>query len=131
MNSPTTPLSHYLDGQTALVTCDSLSPPYLSALLRSISRSISASKRPEIRDKQVKQPYLNLVAGVLEGSQLVGIEELGRIAKLPELDTLRAQVVGLLEGSGRGLVGLLAQAGGGTLVRTIQGLEKELKGESG
>jgi len=73
----------------------------------------------------VKQPYLKLVAGVLEGNRLVGAEELGRVSKLPELDTLRVQVVGLLEGTGRSLVGLLGQAGGGGLVRTLQGLEKD------
>jgi len=79
----------------------------------------------------VKQPYLKLVAGVLEGNRLVGAEELGRVSKLPELDTLRVQVVGLLEGTGRSLVGLLGQAGGGGLVRTLQGLEKDLGEKAG
>ncbi len=110
---PSASLAPYLDGQTALLTCPSLSPTYLSALLRTINRSLTAAKRPAVRDKEVKQPNLRLVAGVLEGNRLVGVEELGRVGKLPELDTLRGQVVGLLEGSGKSLVGLLAQAGGG------------------
>ena len=44
------------------------------------------------------------------------------------MEVLRSQLVGLLEMSGRGLVGVLGQAGGGGLVRTLQGLEKNLGG---
>lgn len=75
---------------------------------------------------------MKLVAGILEGGRLVGVKEIERVGKLPEMDVLRAQVVGLLEGQGRGLLGVLGQAGGGGLVRTLQGLEAGLKeGEKG
>jgi large subunit ribosomal protein L10 len=72
---------------------------------------------------------MKLVAGILEGGRLVGGKEIERVKDLPELDILRAQVVGMLEGQGRSLVGLLSQAGGGGLVRTLQGLEKGMQEE--
>ena len=120
-------LAPFLTRQTALLTCPSLSPKYLSALLRTVNRSLTTSKRPESREKEVKQPYMTLIAGVLGGNRLVGAEEVGKVSKLPELGVLQAQVVGLLEGSGKSLVGTLAQAGGGGLVRTLQGLQKDLE----
>ena len=125
-----TSLAPFLEGQTAILTCPTLSPTYLGMLLRSINRSVAASKRPEIRDKVVKQPYFRLVAGVLEGNRLVGVDELARVGKLPEMDAARAQVVGLLEGAGREVVGVLGQAGGGGLMRTLHGLEETLSGQS-
>ncbi|CAD6567428.1 MAG: hypothetical protein TREMPRED_003620 [Tremellales sp. Tagirdzhanova-0007] len=124
-------LAPFLTGQTALLTCPSLSPKYLSALLRTMNRSLTTSKRPESREKVVKQPYMTLVAGVLGGNRLVGAEEVVKVSKLPELAVLQAQVVGLLEGSGRNLVNILAQAGGGGLVRTLEGLQKNLGEEVG
>ena len=54
------------------------------------------------------------------------VEEIRAVGKLPELDLLRGQVVGLLEGSARSLIGTLEGAAGGGLVRTLQGLEKGL-----
>lgn len=76
---------------------------------------------------EVKQPELKLILGIVEDGQIVGTERLGEIGKLPEMEGLRSQLVGLLEMSGRGLVGVLGQAGGGGLVRTLQGLEKSLE----
>ena len=96
-----------------------------------MNRSLTTSKRPESREKVVKQPYMTLVAGVLGGNRLVGAEEVVKVSKLPELAVLQAQVVGLLEGSGRNLVNILAQAGGGGLVRTLEGLQKNLGEEVG
>lgn len=55
------------------------------------------------------------------------MKEVEQVGKLPELEVLRAQVVGLLEGQARGLLGVLGQAGGGGLLRTLQGLEEGLK----
>ena len=50
-----------------------------------------------------------------------------QIGKLRDLDGQRSELVGLLEMRGRELVGVLGQAGGGGLVRTLQGLENGLK----
>ncbi|KAI9637943.1 uncharacterized protein MKK02DRAFT_42322 [Dioszegia hungarica] len=121
----------HLTGPTALITSPSLSPPYLSKLLTTINRELRKVQKeipPNTAPEKVKQPTLQLVAGIMEGGRLVGVKEVESVGKLPALDTLRAQVVGLLEGQGRGLLGLLGQAGGGGLVRTLQGLEEGLKG---
>jgi large subunit ribosomal protein L10 len=123
-------LRPYLNGPTALITCPSLSPAYLSKLLSAINRSVSSSKKDvPATGPAPKQPEMKLVAGILEGGRLVGGKEIERVKELPELDILRAQVVGMLEGQGRSLVGLLSQAGGGGLVRTLQGLEKGMQEE--
>ena len=53
------------------------------------------------------------------------------MSKLSELDGLRSELVGLLEMRGRELVGVLGQAAGGGLVRTLQGLENDLKEKEG
>lgn len=123
-------LRPYLSGPTALITCPSLSPAYLSKLLSAINRSVSSSQKDvPANGPAPKQPEMKLVAGILEGGRLVGGKEIERVKELPELDILRAQVVGMLEGQGRSLVGLLSQAGGGGLVRTLQGLEKGMQEE--
>lgn len=74
---------------------------------------------------------MELVAGIMEYGRVMSPEEIMEVGKLPELDTLRAQLVGLLENPGRNLVGLLGQAAGGGLVRTLQGLEKDLQDKQG
>jgi large subunit ribosomal protein L10 len=97
-----------------------------------IQKVIKSSQKDERPDQSApKQPQMKLVAGVLEGRRLVGVQELEQVKELPELHTLRAQLVGMLEGQGRSLVGLLGQAAGGGLVRTLQGLEKDLQEKEG
>lgn len=53
-----------------------------------------------------------------------GVKELG---KLPTLETLHAQIVGLLSASGAKIAQLLGTAAGGDLLRTLQGFEKGLQ----
>lgn len=116
-----------LKGQTALITSPSLSPRYISQILASINRSIKQSQREGAKGQVIKQPELKLVFGYLEGGKLLDVAQVEGVGKLPELDGLRSQLVGLLEMRGRELVGVLGQAGGGGLVRTLQGLENGLK----
>ncbi|WRT67338.1 uncharacterized protein IL334_004308 [Kwoniella shivajii] len=123
-NSPLA--SSLTSGQRALLTCPSLSPTYLSKIMTTLNRSIKSIKR----ENTTKQPTLNLISGLLEGNKLMNPVQLNEISKLPELDILRAQLVGLLQSQPRQVVGLLSQAAGGQLVRTLQGLEHGLKGES-
>lgn len=120
-------LTPWLKGQRALITCPSVSPTYLKSVLAVIKRIVRKIQREEVRGKETKQPKMNLIVAVVDGKQLLGAQEVEEMVKIPELDTLRAQVVGLLEGSGRNLVGVLSQAGGGSLVRTLQGLEESMK----
>ena len=67
----------------------------------------------------------------MDGNRVVPAAEVEAMTKTPDLDTLRAQVVGMLEGQGRSLVGVLGQAGGGGLIRTLQGLEAGMKEKDG
>ncbi|WVF71988.1 hypothetical protein IAT40_006799 [Kwoniella sp. CBS 6097] len=127
--SSNSPLASHLSGQRAILTCPSLSPTYISKILTTLNRSLKSLKRENVSDD--KQPTLKLVAGMLEGKKVLNEGQLVEFGKLPELDTLRAQVVGLLESQGRSLVGVLGQAAGGSLVRTLQGLENDLKEKQG
>ncbi|TYJ56710.1 hypothetical protein B9479_002641 [Cryptococcus floricola] len=122
--SSSSPIMPHLAGQRAVLTCTSLSPTYLAKILSSLSRTIKSLKR---ENAEGAQPTLNLVAGLVEGHKVMTQKELEELGKLPELDVLRAQVVGMLEGQGRSLVGVLGQAAGGSLVRTLQGLEKDME----
>ncbi|KIR28800.1 hypothetical protein I307_03033 [Cryptococcus deuterogattii 99/473] len=121
------PITPHLSGQRAVLTCSTLSPTYLNKILTALSRTVKSIKR----ENSTIQPTLNLVAGLVEGGKVMDEKELEKLGKVPELDTLRAQLVGLLEGQGRSLVGVLNQAAGGSLVRTLQGLENDLKEKEG
>lgn len=121
------PITPHITGQRAVLTCSTLSPTYLNKILTALSRTVKSIKR----ENSAIQPTLELVAGLVEGGKVMGQKELEELGKVPELDTLRAQLVGLLEGQGRSLVGVLNQAAGGSLVRTLQGLENDLKEKEG
>jgi len=51
------------------------------------------------------------------------------VSKLPTLDTLRAQVVGLLSAPASQLAMILGEASGGKLARTLEGLKIGLEEE--
>lgn len=121
-------LESHLQGPTALITCPTISPKYVKQVLAAIETTIKKNtKKAEKKDEVVKNPEFTLVAGVLEGSRLMDPKQVKDVAQLPELDQLRAQLLGLLEMPGRQLLGVLNQAGGGGLVRTLQSLEESLK----
>lgn len=121
-------LEPFLQGQTALITCPSISPRYLKQVLAAVDLTIAKNtKKAEKKDEVLKNPEFSLVAGVLEGNRLMDSKQIKAVSQLPELDQLRAQLLGLLEMPGRQLLGVLNQAGGGGLVRTLQGLEESLK----
>ncbi|CAK9784494.1 hypothetical protein CC85DRAFT_284729 [Cutaneotrichosporon oleaginosum] len=129
---PNADFSPLLDGPTAIITCPSLSPKYVNAMLGAIERVVKASKKEEDPKKgPASQPTFTLLAGILEGNTLLNPAQVVEAAKLPELDQLRAQLIGLLETPQRQLIGVVQQAGGGSLVRTLQGLEESLKEKEG
>ncbi|KAK4687037.1 hypothetical protein P7C73_g3071, partial [Tremellales sp. Uapishka_1] len=116
------------------LTMTDLSPPYLAKMISAIERTIKKVQKEESTAKDakpVKQPAVGVVVGIVERNRLVGVDEIAQIGKLGDLDALRSQLVGLLEVNSRNLVGVLAQAGGGGLVRTLQGLEVDLKAKEG
>lgn len=119
----------WMSKTTALISAPIVSPKYIDQILRVCQRVLRQNRKDDKVPKE-KQPRFDLVVARVE-RKVVGLEEIERIRKLPELDTLRAQTIGLLQGAGQQVVGLLSQAAGGSLVRTLQGLEKDLKAKEG
>jgi ribosomal protein L10 len=67
-----------------------------------------------------------LLGALIEGRVFVA-EGVRDVAKLPTLDTLRAQIVGLLQSPAVQLALVLQEASGGRLARTLEGLKKGLE----
>ncbi|KAF5384886.1 hypothetical protein D9615_001105 [Tricholomella constricta] len=135
-------------GNFAVLALPSFDPPQLNAILRSLERGVpprppktaeeikkeeeeknadpATPGRRMKRMRQVLHPELKLVGALIEGRVFLpeGVKD---VSKLPTLDTLRAQIVGLLSAPGAQLAGVLSQASGGTLARTLEGLKKGLE----
>jgi len=65
--------------------------------------------------------------GALIEGRVFKAPDVQEVAKLPTLVTLHAQIVGLLSSPATQLAGVLSQAGGGQLVRTLAGFQKGLE----
>jgi ribosomal protein L10 len=78
------------------------------------------------RSRKVHEPELTLMGALIEGRvfKALGVKE---VARLPTLDTLHAQIVGLLSSPGMQLAAVLSEASGGKLARTLEGLKKSLE----
>lgn len=138
-------------GQWMVLSLPSMHPPLINAVLRAMERSVppkppksaeelkaeEAAKhadpdQPGRRMKRVRQvriPELRIAGAIVEGRVFLpgGLSD---VAKLPTLDTLRAQIVGLLSAPGAQIAGVLGQASGGQLARTLEGLKKTLEEEA-
>lgn len=132
-------------GAFAVLTLPSLHPPQLDAILRAIDRSVPPKKEEEIkqesaknadpvqpgrrmkRQRQIRTPELKLIGAFFEDRVLLP-ESVRNVSKLPTLDTLRAQVVGLLGAPASQLAMVLGEASGGKLARTLEGLKMGLEG---
>jgi ribosomal protein L10 len=78
------------------------------------------------RVRPVLTPEL-VVMGALIERRVFGMEGVRDVSKLPTLDTLRAQIVGLLSSPAVQLAAVLSEASGGKLARTLEGLKKGLE----
>ena len=131
--STSSQLASLLSGPVALLTVPSLSPPYLKSLFTSMNKSLGYRPPPQTpastaAGTHATSPRLVLLGALLEKDRLYSAPEVVHLVQtLPELDQLRAQLVGLLEMPARQLIGVTQQAGGGGLVRTLMGLEQGLK----
>lgn len=136
-------------GRFAVLQLPSLNPSHLSAVLRAMDRSVPPKKpkteeelKQELADKnadpaqpgrrmkrvrQVRIPELKLMGAIIENRVFLP-ENVTEVSKLPTLDTLRAQIVGLLSAPAAQLTAVLNEAGGGKLARTLEGLKKQLEG---
>lgn len=135
-------------GGLAILTLPSCNPLQLDAILRAMDRTVPARKplsaaelaaleeekkadpvspgRALQRVKPVLQPELKLLGALIE-RRVFSAQGVQAVSKLPTLDTLRAQVVGLLSSPGAQLAMVLSEASGGKLARTLEGLKKGLE----
>lgn len=138
-------------GGFAILSLPSLDPPQLSGILRALDRGVPPRKPktaeeikkelaeknadPETPGRRVKRmrtaktPELKLVGALIDGRVFLpdGVRD---VSKLPTLETLRAQIVGLLSAPATQLAGVLSEASGGKLARTLEGLRKGLEEEA-
>ena len=82
-------------------------------------------RRPK-RQRPTPIPDLKLLGALVEG-RLFRAEAVQSVADLPTLDTLRAQIVGLLSAPAAQLAMVMSEASGGKLARTLEGLKKSLE----
>ncbi|KAH0837921.1 hypothetical protein J3R83DRAFT_6153 [Lanmaoa asiatica] len=147
-------IAKLVEGGLAVLTLPSLSPPQLNAIIRAIDRVVPPKKeqakvaaakpskgkgreedsdwipgRPVPRVKPVLSPELRVMGAFIEGRvfSAAGVKD---VAKLPPLDTLRAQIVGLLSTPAMQLAAVLSEASGGRLARTLEGFRRGLEGQS-
>ena len=146
-------ISGTVENGLAVLSLPSLDPPLLNAILNALRKSVpplkpgeearrSSSKKtsaddpdfvPGRRVKRVKPtptPELTVMGALIEG-RVFRTPAVQEVASLPTLDTLRAQLIGLISSPANQIAGILVQAGGGQLVRTLEGLKKGLEDAEG
>jgi ribosomal protein L10 len=130
-------LESILSGPLAMLTCPSLSPPYVSRLLSVIDKALgnralspaAQAGKPHTRTANAN-PRMVPLAAIVEGNRLVDVPALRDVSKLPDLQTLRAQIVGLLSSPASQLAGVLSMASGGQLSLTLEGRKRQLEESS-
>ena len=137
-------------GALAALTLPPLDPPHLAALLRVLDRAapsplqqqqqepqgagVVENATPGRRPKRVRAAVRGTmeVRGALLAGRLVGAEELReRVARLPTLGALRAQIVGLLGAPAARLAGVVGEAAGGRVAGTLEGFRRGLEVDAG
>lgn len=148
-------IAKLVEGGLAVLTLPSLSPPQLNAIIRAIDRVVPPKKaqakeaetkpskgkgreensdwipgRPVPKVRPVLSPEFRVMGAFIEGRvfSAAGVKD---VAKLPPLDTLRAQIVGLLSTPAMQLAAVLSEASGGKLARTLEGFKKGLEERQG
>jgi ribosomal protein L10 len=148
-------------GNIAILTMDSLHPPTLKAALAAVKK---LSSSPNVRKLQAAataaaaaggagkggkgaaiaarpaagatkaEERIPVITAVIENREL-GTADLARIADLPSMDEILAQLVGLIELPARSIISMASRAGGEDLVRTLEGfkvgLEKQQEASAG
>jgi len=139
-------------GRFAVLSLPSLHPPQLNAILRAMDRSVPPKPpkteqelkheqeeknadpaQPGRRMKRVRQtriPELKVMGAIIENRVFLP-ENVQAVSKLPTLDTLRAQIVGLVSAPAAQLAAIMNEASGGKLARTLEGFKKGLEEGSG
>jgi len=142
-------LGSMLRGPVAVLSLPTLDPPHLTAILKVLNRALpkpsattatSSSRKGKEDDlampplggggtKKPKEPRvasITVVGGLIEG-RMFKFEELDRVTSLPSLQLLHSQIVGLLSAPQAQLAGVLSQAAGSRLLRTLDGFRQGLE----
>lgn len=122
-------LEPVLSGPLAMLTSPSLSPAYVSRLLAVIDKALGNTGRaPAAGAKSVTtNPRMVPLAAVVEGNKLMDVPALRSVGQLPDLQTLRAQIVGLLSQPAGQLASVLSMASGGHLALALEGRKRQLE----
>ncbi|CAO1625168.1 unnamed protein product [Jaminaea pallidilutea] len=126
-------LNPLLSGPLAILTCSTLSPSYLSKLLAVLDKALgNTAKAPAVGARQATvNPRLVPLAAIIEGKQVMDVPALRQVGKLPDLQTLRAQIVGLLSAPASQLSSVLNMAAGGHLALTLEARKRQLDEKNG
>jgi ribosomal protein L10 len=142
-------IANTVENGLVVLSFPSLDPPTLNAVLRALKKSApplkpgeesktSSSKKPSADDpdfvpgrrvKRVKPtltPELKVMGALIEG-RVFKAPAVQDVASLPPLDVLRAQLIGLISSPASQISGILGQASGGQLARTLEGFRKGLE----
>ena len=146
-------ISKTVENGLAILSLPSLDPPTLNAILKALQKSApplkpgaaaqaSSSKKPSADDpdfvpgrrvkrvKPTRTPELTVMGALIEG-RVFKTAAIQDVAALPTLDTLRAQLIGLISSPANQIAGMLGHASGGQLVRTLEGFKKGLEDAEG
>ena len=96
-----------------------------AARLAALENSTTPGRRPK-RFRPDLPPELELKGAMIEG-RLFATDALKNVARLPTLDTLRAQLLGLISAPAARLAGVVGEAGGRQLAITLDGFRKGLE----
>ncbi|CAO1629854.1 unnamed protein product [Parajaminaea phylloscopi] len=124
-------LGPLLAGPLAMLTSPSLSPAYVSRILAVIDKALGNTGRAPAAGARtaVTNPRLVPLAAVVEGNKVLDVPALRSVGTLPDLQTLRAQIVGLLSQPAGQLASVLSMAAGGRLALTLEGRKQQLEGD--
>ena len=136
-----------LQGKIAVLSLPTLDPEHLSSVLKVLDRVLpkpsndtpkSSSRGDDPlampppggggvqKTKPPTRPAIGVIGGVVEG-RLFYLEGLREITKLPTLQVLHSQIVGLLSSPASQLSAVLQQAAGGRVARALDGFRRSLE----
>lgn len=129
-----TQLRSHLQGPLAVLTLPHLDPPSFSKLLSALD-SISTTPGPKEppHDPKSKTPRIVIqrlqLLSTLIHNRALDIPATKHVAKLPPLPVLHSQIIRLIGGASRSLVGIVG-ARGQEVARTLEGYKQGLESSS-
>lgn len=86
--------------------------------------------KPAASAAKTIEDRIPVISAVIEGKE-IGQADLKRIAELPSMDQILAQLVGVLEMPARSIISMASRAAGQDLLRTLEGFKLGLEGSEG